>query len=213
VLRKIQLLIVLGVITGGVIGFIFYLPDILGDVFYPLPPNEQLEAMKQAAKEFSVPVTLVVAVAKHESGFREKALSPAGARGIMQIIPGTGAGLARELNITDFTVNTLYDPTFNIRLGTYYLSRLLTKYNGDLRSTLAHYNAGPRGPDLLGDPNREARVYRGVEGYARRVIATKNIYEQLYGSNLEGAKPIIKPEESVTDRLKNVKDLISLILK
>lgn len=214
-LRKIRLLIILGIVTLGIIGFILYLPKILGDVFYPLPPKEQLEVMRAASQEFNVPLTLIVAVAKHESGFRADALSPANARGIMQIVPGTGAGLARELNLLNYTVQSLSDPGINIRLGTYYLSRLLTKYKGDVRSTLAHYNAGPRGPDLLGDSNREAKIHRGVEGYARRVIATTAAYEQLYGKNLDQglAGPVVAEQKSFIEQLKDIKNLLPLILK
>lgn len=214
-LQKIRLLIILGIVTLGMIGLILYLPKILGDVFYPLPPKDQLEAMRAAGQEFSVPLSLVVAVAKHESGFRADALSPANARGIMQIVPGTGAGLARELNLQSYTVQSLFDPSVNIRMGTYYLSRLLTKYTGDVRSTLAHYNAGPRGPDLLGDPSREAKIYRGVEGYARRVIATAAAYDQLYGKNFDQglAGPVVTEQKSFIDQLKDVKNLLPLIFK
>lgn len=216
-IQKVKRLIILGVFFGLILLTIFYWPKILGDVFYPLPDPEKLAAMRAAAAEFpNVPLALIVAVAKHESGFRAEALSPAGARGVMQIVPGTGVGLARDLGLANFTTQTLFDPTINIRLGTYYLARLLTKYGNDVRATLAHYNAGPRGPDLLGDPNRELKVYRGVEGYTRRVINSQAIYEQLYGKSLDQASvssSVVKQEKPLGDQLKELKNLLPLLFK
>lgn len=212
---RLRLLIVIALILVIAGLAVLYLPKILGDIAYPLPVDDQLTAIRQAALEFdNVPLTLIVAVAKHESGFRSDALSSANARGIMQIVPGTGAGLAKELNIANYSLDALFNASINIRLGSYYLSKLLKKYNGDVRSTLAHYNAGPRGPDLLTDPARETKTLRGVEGYARRVIATQSIYEQLYGKNLDhGPGPLVKPEKSFLEQVKEVKNLLPLLFK
>jgi len=91
---------------------------------------------------------LVLAVIKVESGFRDQALSPMGARGIMQIMPETGKYLSEELLRVDglktrtFTPNHLDDPVLNIKLGVYYLDGLKKQFR-NLNLALLAYNLGP----------------------------------------------------------------------
>ena len=86
-----------------------------------------------AAARYDVSPALVHAIAHVESRFNPAALSPAGARGIMQLMPAT----ARQLGVD------AGDPGANIRGGTAYLRRLLNRYDGDIVCTIAAYNAGP----------------------------------------------------------------------
>jgi soluble lytic murein transglycosylase-like protein len=91
---------------------------------------------------------LVLAVIKVESGFRNQALSPVGARGIMQIMPETGRHLSAELFRVDgfenrnFRPHHLDDPAFNIKLGVYYLDGLKKQFR-NLSLALLAYNLGP----------------------------------------------------------------------
>jgi len=91
---------------------------------------------------------LVLAVIKVESGFRDQALSPMGARGIMQIMPETGRYLSEELlrvnglKTRTFTPNHLDDPVLNIKLGVYYLDGLKKQFR-NLNLALLAYNLGP----------------------------------------------------------------------
>ena len=75
----------------------------------------------------------------------------------MQILPSTGKELARMLNLP--TPPNLEDPDINIQLGSFYLARLLVRYQGDLRLALAAYNAGPATLDkiLNKHPNRDSQ--------------------------------------------------------
>jgi soluble lytic murein transglycosylase-like protein len=119
---------------------------------------------------------LVLAVIKVESGFRNHALSPMGARGIMQIMPETGKFLSEELLRVDgfeghtFTPEHLYDPVLSIKLGVYYLEGLKRQF-GNLQLALLAYNFGP------GEiQNRLDNNIHFPEEYAAAVL---NIYREF----------------------------------
>ena len=95
------------------------------------------QAIAEARGPYPVPLPLVKAVIRQESAFRARAVSPAGARGLMQVMPGT----ARRLGVRP---QDLFDPVENIRAGVRLLSILLEHYRGDIISTLVGYNARPR---------------------------------------------------------------------
>lgn len=90
-------------------------------------------AVTAAAERYEVSPALVNAIAHAESRFNPTAVSSAGARGIMQLMPAT----ARQLGVDPA------DATANIRGGTAYLRYLLNRYDGDIVCTIAAYNAGP----------------------------------------------------------------------
>jgi len=91
--------------------------------------------VKEAAHS-RVPVALVMAVAKVESDFNARALSSAGARGVMQIMPQTARG---EFGVEP---DALWNPKTNIRLGVRFLERLYDQYDGQWHLALSHYNGG-----------------------------------------------------------------------
>lgn len=91
------------------------------------------DIFERAAKKYNVPVKLLKAVAKAESNFNPDAVSKVGAQGVMQLMPAT----ARELGVVN-----AFDPEQNIMGGAKYLSALMKKYDGDIKLTLAAYNAG-----------------------------------------------------------------------
>ncbi len=94
---------------------------------------------RQSAREFDLPLALMLAVARGESDFNPKARSKANAYGLMQILwPGT----AKHLGIN--RLKELYEPCTNVQAGARYLRELLDHYRGDLHLTLAAYNYGPK---------------------------------------------------------------------
>ena len=97
-------------------------------------PSSYDSLINKYAKEYGVDPNLVKAVMKRESQFNPKACSPAGARGLMQLMPAT----ARELGVTDIN-----DPEQNIKAGVKYLKKCLDARGGNVELALASYNAGP----------------------------------------------------------------------
>ena len=100
-----------------------------------------IQTARLAAAEFKVPLPLVLAVIRTESDFRPNAVSEAGACGLMQLLPDTFTFLREDIFGDDLPDSEIFDPTVNIRYGTYYLSYLFEKF-GNWFTALAAYNAG-----------------------------------------------------------------------
>ena len=106
-------------------------------------PEELLyqEYVSAASEEFDVPESVIFAVIYCESNFDADALSPVGAKGLMQMMPATFEEMQGYLKETH-TEEELFDPEISIRYGTYYLSRMY-KHFGNWETAFAAYNAGP----------------------------------------------------------------------
>jgi soluble lytic murein transglycosylase-like protein len=126
------------------------------------PPPETAEAIHASAERHQVSERLVEAVAWRESGFNSRAVSPKGARGTMQLMPGT----ARALGVDSSDLKS------NIDGGANYLSQMMRRFNGDQAKALAAYNAGPRAVERYG----------GVPPYAETKAYVESILGRLNGS-------------------------------
>ncbi|HOX26469.1 MAG TPA: transglycosylase SLT domain-containing protein [Candidatus Krumholzibacteria bacterium] len=115
------------------------------------------DELAAAAEAADVDPALLLAVMVRESGGDPDAVSPAGARGLMQLMPGT----AREVGVTDHG-----DPRQNLHGGARYLARMLRRFGGDLDLALAAYNAGPGAVDAAG---RRIPAYPETQRYVRAV--------------------------------------------
>ncbi len=140
-------------------------------------PNLYDDLIEQHARDQGVRPDLVRAVIQVESGFNPRAVSPKGARGLMQLMPRTALVLG---------VRHIFDPNENIRAGVAYLRQLLDKY-GSEELALAAYNAGTTAVSRYGNqvpPYRETRDYvrriRGVSGTRSTALAAgKVIYKTV----------------------------------
>lgn len=132
--------------------------------------------------------SLVVSLAKAESSFRPDVKSPAGAIGIMQMMPATARMTAGTKAKKGFNPQSLVDPDLNIKLGTKHLRELLNQYYQDTVYTLAAYNAGSgavnRWRKAFGDLPRDEFVenipYQETRDYVKKIVGYMAVYRALY---------------------------------
>jgi len=110
-------------------------------------PRPYPEAIAQASRLTHLPPDWILAVMRQESLFRSDAVSPAGARGLMQMQPRTAAAVDRRWHLgaraSAMSSEPGFDPSSDVKLGAAYLRELLDRYDGQLELSLAAYNAGP----------------------------------------------------------------------
>ncbi|MGO2393583.1 MAG: transglycosylase SLT domain-containing protein [Halomonas sp.] len=148
---------------------------------------------------------LLMAITRRESAYNPNALSPAGARGLMQLMPGTASQVSRELGISDPGPYGVLDPELNIRLGSTYLRDKLQRYQGNRLAATAAYNAGPgRVDQWLGNSVEEFDLFvesipfRETRDYVQAVLSYRVIFESLAnGGNSEGVSLLSDAEQQV----------------
>jgi hypothetical protein len=132
------------------------------------PQTNLADVVNEASGRYRLDPDLVNSVIKAESGFHVRAVSPKGAQGLMQLMPGTASQLG---------VPNVFDPQANVEGGTKYLRELLERYDFDLVKALAAYNAGPQRVEQFGGvpPFYETRAYvaRVVKDFNKKKVAQK----------------------------------------
>ncbi len=140
-------------------------------------PEKISTLVEQSARAHNVDPLLVESVMQVESGFNPYAISPKGAEGLMQLMPGTSRMLG---------VRNSFDPVENIEAGVKYLKYLKSVYQDD-RLALAAYNAGPKAVEKFKEvpPYRETQDY--VERVGRRYQAARTAADKAAGANPAGS--------------------------
>ena len=145
--------------------------------------------------------TMIHAIARQESQFDRKIVSRAGARGTMQLMPGTARETAGFIGI-GYSPSSLDDPAYNIQLGSWYFGRLMDRYQGSYPLAVAAYNAGPGNVNKWlaanGDPRVTGDILGWIEaipltetrGYVQRVLENAVIYDLI---NPRGGQPKPNP--------------------
>ena len=106
-------------------------------------PLVRPELVWREAQRYSVDPYLVYGIMRQESTYRNAALSPVGAIGLIQVMPATGARVAAMLGEHRYSPGDLEEPTINLRYGIFYLSKLLDRFEGVFPLAVAAYNGGP----------------------------------------------------------------------
>lgn len=166
----------------------FIFPQIFAELKYPLLYED---IIIEEAKARDLDPVLVAAVIYAESHYNPKAVSPVGARGLMQLMPATATGIARRMGDTNFTLDKLFDPATNIRYGTFHLQGLMGRYDSDLEPAIVAYNGGGGAGDRYQAGNRGSVPNESLR-YVQRVVQMKEIYQELYGARLTGSDPFAR---------------------
>jgi soluble lytic murein transglycosylase-like protein len=136
----------------------------------PLTPAETRELLARAGQAHNIDADLLASVVHAESDGNPRAVSRAGARGLMQLMPATANKLG---------VQNSFAPDQNVSGGTQYLDQLLTRYHDNIALALAAYNAGPQAVDRYHGipPYAETRAYvaRIIREYNRRKLAARAV--------------------------------------
>lgn len=170
------------------------------DVRFPVTHRSSLN---NEAKKRGLHSSWVFAITRQESAFMADAKSPAGAMGLMQLMPATAKETARRFDIPLSNPNNVLIPSVNIKLGTAYLSQVYAQFNGNRVLATAAYNAGPgrvrqwlRGADHLPyDVWVENIPYDETRQYVQNVLS----YAVIYGEKLNAPQPLIAWHERYFD--------------
>lgn len=166
------------------------LPAEILQVIFPLTywPSIQREAKARGLDPY-----LIAALIAQESTFDPKIRSAANAWGLMQVLPSTGRRIARQIGIRNFQTSTLTSAEANLKIGTYYFSRLVKQFGGT-HYALASYNAGENRvvrwkaerPGIDQDEFIDDIPFPETQNYVKRILGTAEDYRMLYGPGGEG---------------------------
>ena len=145
--------------------------------------------------------TMVHAITRQESQFADNAISYAGARGLMQLMPGTAREQAGKNGVEYLSASLVNDPAYNIRLGDGYFQRMMNYYGGSYPLAVAAYNAGPGNVNKWlrqnGDPRtgsirwidwiERIPIYQ-TKDYVQRVLENAVVYEALHPDKAPGGR-------------------------
>lgn len=163
---------------------------------FPMP---YLSIYRRHAATVNLPVTLLLAVSRQESAFNPTAVSPAGARGLMQLMPATARSIANRLKVSAPSNRDLADPDANVRLASHHLAALMARHGHHRALVAAAYNAGEHRlkrwvKDAEGMPTDvwiERIPFRETRDYVKGIIAFNHIYDRLLGKT----RPVLMDHE------------------
>lgn len=166
----------------------------LAQMFYPRLWAGEVSA---AAAKTGAPEELIWAVMRRESKFRRRAISRAGAVGLMQLMPSTAADVAERVGITPEETD-LHQPDQNVLLGASYMMQLVRRFSGDLPRALAAYNAGAANVmkwNALGASDWiewvEEIPYAQTREYVRSVLENREVYLMISGRHDQPSLAVI----------------------
>lgn len=160
---------------------------VIMDIYYPVE--------SRVGSGGPIEPALALAIARQESEMNPAAVSPAGARGLMQLMPRTAQKVSRDLGLRYDLGKLTDDPAYNVKLGKAYLAEMLAQFGGAKMLAAAAYNAGPNRADQwvgsLGDPRRATDPVDWIEhipftetrNYVQRVMEGLHVYRARLGAD------------------------------
>lgn len=168
------------------------------DIRFPIVYRDHVQT---AARKHKLEQPLLFAIARQESAFAVDAMSPAGALGLMQLMPATAKYTANKAGLSYKSKYDLLQADKNIALGSFYIDELLNRFNGNRILAAAAYNAGPtRVKQWLNDDQNklpydvwiETIPFRETRGYVQNILS----YSVIYGYRLGSPQPVITAKEA-----------------
>jgi soluble lytic murein transglycosylase len=189
--RRRRRLRVVGLLAAVAVGVVLALPSLQGEIRRLTLPIGYTDIIRQQAQDKHIDPALIAAVIYAETKFDPRT-SPAGAEGLMQILPATALFLAHRSGATTFRTADLATPQVNIAYGTYYLRYLLTEYDGNKLLALAAYNGGEANVDrwvaaahAAGQPfTLDSIPFPETRDYVAKVERAEAEYRSDYASQL-----------------------------
>lgn len=180
-----------------------------GDLWLLAYPQGYWDSILSYSRKYGQDPYFIAAIIREESQFSAEALSPAGARGVMQVMPATGEWIAQTIRLQGFDRTKLFQSDTAINLGTWYISHLMTRFKGDPLFVAAAYNAGPEavtgwlkgnGHITERDEFVESIPFSETRGYVKKVLRNYAEYKRIYGKTIPAgaAKTIQSVIESLT---------------
>lgn len=174
-------------VAAALVGIAYFsLRSVIDGIQRRLYPCRYEELVCEVSEEFEIPQALLYAVIRTESRFDEDAVSAAGAKGLMQLMPKTYEWVMGKLG-EEATEEGIFDPRINLRCGAYQLARLYRRF-GDWTAALAAYNAGEgtvsgwlKDPTYAPEGKLETIPYRETSNYVTKVTEAARVYARLYG--------------------------------
>lgn len=174
-------------------------------------PTAHIDALYRHGQTTDVDPLLALGLMRQESVYRQWALSPTGAIGLMQVMPRTGAKVAALMGDPTYSPEVLEDPSTNVRYGVWYLSRLMERFGGAWPLAVASYNGGPHnvsawlrpwGDTIRMDDFVEQIPYAETRDYVKKVTGWYSAYVALYadeGSTIVVPERVRKDDPGVID--------------
>lgn len=153
-------------------------------------PTAQADALWRHGQAYNVDPLLALGIMRQESVYRQWALSPVGAIGLMQVMPRTGARVAARMGDSRYSPDMLEDPATNVRYGVWYLGQIMDRFGGAFPLAVASYNGGPHnvsswlrpwGNTIRIDDFVEQIPYTESRDYVKKVTGYYVAYTALYG--------------------------------
>ena len=186
--RKIALMTAVAVLVLAFSGLVVWLlsaraPGLIQQSY----PMEYVDVIRQYAAENGLEPAYVAAVILAESSCDPEAVSPADARGLMQLLPSTAEWIAGKFD-DGYSEERLFEPELNVRYGCWYLGYLSRRYGGDKRLASAAYHAGQgnvdkwlQNPEYSPDGASLSKIpYESTDTYVQRVLRFYEKYSELY---------------------------------